>query len=628
MTVIKASFLKSGTSQPLVGYLNVTSTLPFASGGDLNISTKATFPLVNGMVDVTLISTDQGAGAYIFDAFDSSNVLNYTLTARVPSSATPLPLSLLAPISTQLQRWDYPGTDLSGLANMLINFDPFVSFMRDGLFSTKGAWDVGITYKKNDVVNRLGSGYQYVYATPSIGFQPENYPTRWVKIVDKGDPGIQGIQGIPGIPGAGGGGGGTNPLTTLGDIFVGGISGSPDRLGVGTTNQVLGVVAGKPGWVTPSAPTSLEPLIPFNCQVKAFKNSWVNYTEDGTQQKLTFTLSDGLVYFSGRLRNPTNTDNSTDTVAIFPNGYEAAGSGGGAAGYLDAASVVALANYGINAPGGSAPGYLTLYRNTGGICGILDISGSYVSKGNVSSIYYKALPLASEEMTITFPKTVNPKDPLKVCFYFHGAGDTYDSHFTGVDTATSTFNLLRSTLNALIADGWVVVTHKGGNNPLHWGNNESDLAVTAAIAWLKSTFNITKMVALGQSMGGLSSLRALSKNASITNWYGIYPVCNLDNMKNNAAYGGGVTTAYGGQAGYDVAKANTDPMLIPATLFAGKKMRAIASSGDTVVPRAQHSDLFKTRIAGVVTLTVDTHTGDHGDTTAFQPAQVVAHFNS
>lgn len=39
--------------------------------------------------------------------------------------------------------------------------------------------------------------------------------------------------------GVGGGGGGfTNPMTTLGDIIVGGASGTPERLGVGTNGQV------------------------------------------------------------------------------------------------------------------------------------------------------------------------------------------------------------------------------------------------------------------------------------------------------------------------------------------------------------------------------------------------------
>jgi hypothetical protein len=43
-------------------------------------------------------------------------------------------------------------------------------------------------------------------------------------------------------------GGITNPLTTSGDVFVGGTAGAPTRLGIGTTGQVLSVVSGAPAW--------------------------------------------------------------------------------------------------------------------------------------------------------------------------------------------------------------------------------------------------------------------------------------------------------------------------------------------------------------------------------------------
>lgn len=46
---------------------------------------------------------------------------------------------------------------------------------------------------------------------------------------------------------AGGGGGMTNPMTTAGDIIVGGVSGTPNRLGIGTALQVLRVNSGGTG---------------------------------------------------------------------------------------------------------------------------------------------------------------------------------------------------------------------------------------------------------------------------------------------------------------------------------------------------------------------------------------------
>ena len=49
----------------------------------------------------------------------------------------------------------------------------------------------------------------------------------------------------------------TNPMTTAGDIIIGGSTGTPTRLGIGTTGQVLTVVSGVPAWASNSLPTSL-----------------------------------------------------------------------------------------------------------------------------------------------------------------------------------------------------------------------------------------------------------------------------------------------------------------------------------------------------------------------------------
>lgn len=50
--------------------------------------------------------------------------------------------------------------------------------------------------------------------------------------------------------GGGGGGGMTNPMTTLGDLIIGGSSGTPGRLAIGSTGKVLTVVSGAPAWAT------------------------------------------------------------------------------------------------------------------------------------------------------------------------------------------------------------------------------------------------------------------------------------------------------------------------------------------------------------------------------------------
>lgn len=50
----------------------------------------------------------------------------------------------------------------------------------------------------------------------------------------------------------------TNPMTTLGDLMAGGPSGSPKRLGIGTSGQVLTVSAGEPAWAAPSGPAGQQ----------------------------------------------------------------------------------------------------------------------------------------------------------------------------------------------------------------------------------------------------------------------------------------------------------------------------------------------------------------------------------
>lgn len=52
-------------------------------------------------------------------------------------------------------------------------------------------------------------------------------------------------------------GGMTNPMTTPGDVIVGGASGAAGRLGVGSAAQILSVVAGVPGWANAVAQQNL-----------------------------------------------------------------------------------------------------------------------------------------------------------------------------------------------------------------------------------------------------------------------------------------------------------------------------------------------------------------------------------
>jgi hypothetical protein len=56
----------------------------------------------------------------------------------------------------------------------------------------------------------------------------------------------------------------TNPMTTAGDIIIGGTAGAPARLGIGTSTYVLTVVAGAPAWA--AAPGGSNAGVPVNTQ--------------------------------------------------------------------------------------------------------------------------------------------------------------------------------------------------------------------------------------------------------------------------------------------------------------------------------------------------------------------------
>lgn len=73
----------------------------------------------------------------------------------------------------------------------------------------------------------------------------------------------------------------TNPMTTSGDLIYGGASGIPERLGVGTNGYVLTLVAGAPAWAVPST-SGLAVLASANVFTKTQTVSWTkNATATG-----------------------------------------------------------------------------------------------------------------------------------------------------------------------------------------------------------------------------------------------------------------------------------------------------------------------------------------------------------
>lgn len=92
-----------------------------------------------------------------------------------------------------------------------------------------------------------------------------------------------------------------NPMTTVGDIIYGGSSGTPTRLGIGSTNQVLGVNAGIPAWLSPRSAGSTGQLQVANSNAL----SGITLGGDCTfaTPNITCTKSGGVVFSTGAFAN-------------------------------------------------------------------------------------------------------------------------------------------------------------------------------------------------------------------------------------------------------------------------------------------------------------------------------------
>ena len=124
----------------------------------------------------------------------------------------------------------------------------------------------------------------------------------------------------------------TNPLTTTGDIIYSSSGSTPSRLGIGTSNQVLTVVAGVPAWVVASGsatPAGLTTQIQFN-NAAAFGAS-ANFTWDNTNNIIGISGTNAASSLIQKFVNLTPTINQTGTAGwtgVFINVTETANGSG------------------------------------------------------------------------------------------------------------------------------------------------------------------------------------------------------------------------------------------------------------------------------------------------------------
>lgn len=202
-----------------------------------------------------------------------------------------------------------------------------------------------------------------------------------------------------------------------------------------------------------------------------------------------------------------------------------------------------------------------------------------------------------------------------------------DNHQQGGTTAVGPGFYAYTACHALANAGFaVVVPNNHGIDS--WSNDAACTDQANARAWVNTNLaTVTATVLIGQSMGGPLSVIA-AKEARVTNLKGVYlvdPAVNLQWMYANA-YSGSINTAFTIAAAANI-PAGKDPVTLTAgQLPQGIRWRAMASTADTTVSKANNIDLLAPIIAGAAPLewTSLTHPGGHLATDAWLPDDIVA----
>lgn len=110
-----------------------------------------------------------------------------------------------------------------------------------------------------------------------------------------------------------------SPMTTLGDVIIGGSSGAGTRLGIGTANQVLTSFSGAPAWRDPQAASAVLVIQTKTATYTALTSDDLILVSGGTFDINLYTA----VGNTGRVLRVKKTDSSlTNVITLVPNGAE------------------------------------------------------------------------------------------------------------------------------------------------------------------------------------------------------------------------------------------------------------------------------------------------------------------
>lgn len=197
----------------------------------------------------------------------------------------------------------------------------------------------------------------------------------------------------------------------------------------------------------------------------------------------------------------------------------------------------------------------------------------------------------------------------RVVLYVHGAGEEGNSFFTGAEK--------QGIVNTLYAHGFALASMDAEGTA--WGSDTSLADYLTFIRYLRRV-GLTNIYVLCQSMGGLDALR-LAGRVRIRAWAGIYPLANLSSI--DAGSRPAIESTLGDAFARYWQTLSPAPIRFPA----GLRVILWSSYGDTVVPRAENTDVIAAaaRREGARVRVVTT-TGNHGDPSNFEPATLVRFF--
>jgi hypothetical protein len=232
----------------------------------------------------------------------------------------------------------------------------------------------------------------------------------------------------------------------------------------------------------------------------------------------------------------------------------------------------------------------------------------------------------AQNMRIALPTNWDSRKPVPLVLYSHANNGT---ELDPLVAPTTPGPLTLTT--ALMANGYAVASsNQHGNN---WGSPDAVADMVVMYDEFRRNYPLGPVLILAQSMGGVAALSTIAqkKIPGVRGFYGIFPVTNLRDIYNrNATYAGQIRTAFGIAADgsdYATKTAGYDPVLRGGADYAGVPMRLHHSAADLVVPKAPHADALAALVAPYVPESdVIATTGNHGDSTNFDTADMLAFF--